>query len=228
MPFYNRWDLTHQRLMDIHKFLPNNVEVILVNDASTETECDGGVGFWQSANTRHKIRYTKNKKNLGFGGSMNKGAKLANGNILVFLSNDVIITGNFIEKIEKEIENEEDILIGGRIIYWRAGWNEINYNGMEFVVPYVEGWLVACTRKVWDNLGGFDLLYGKYAFEDIDLSTKAIELGYRLVSLNSPYLKHIGAQTAGYTEERMQITIENKQKYIEKWQDKFDDISSAI
>jgi GT2 family glycosyltransferase len=227
LPFYNHWDLTHQRLMECHKFLPDDVEIILVNDASTETDCDGGVAFWQKAENRQKIRYIKNKENLGFGGSMNRGAKFAEGDILIFLSNDVIISGNFVEQIKKEIENEKDILIGGRIIYWRAGWNEISHNGLDFVVPYAEGWLVACTKKVWDNLGGFDLLYGKYAFEDIDLSTKAIELGYRLVGLASPYLKHIGAQTAGYTEERMQITIDNKEKYIEKWKDKFDLIGEA-
>jgi GT2 family glycosyltransferase len=226
LPFYNHWDLTHQRLMDIHKFLSEDVEVILVNDASTDTDCDGGVAFWQKADTRQNIRYVKNKKNLGFGGSMNRGAKVADGEILVFLSNDVVITNNFTGQIERIIENEENALIGGRIVYWSAGWNQFIHNGKEFVVPYVEGWLVACTRKVWDNLGGFDLLYGKYAFEDIDLSTTAITLGYKLVGLDSPHLKHIGGQTAKYTEERMRITEENKEKYIKKWQDRFDEISS--
>jgi GT2 family glycosyltransferase len=209
--------------MELHKFAPNDVEIILVNDASTDTDCDGGVGFWQKADTRQEIRYTKNKKNLGFGGSMNRGADLAKGDILVFLSNDVIITGNFIEQIEKEIENEEDILVGGRIVYWDSGWNTINNT----IFPYCEGWLLACTKEVWDNLGGFDPRYKPFDYEDIDLSATAIEKGYRLVGLDSPYLKHIGGQTANYDEKRLEVTYRNKEKFFAKWSDKTDMIGEA-
>jgi len=224
MPFYNRWDLTHARIMEIHKFFPDDCEVILVNDASTDMDCDGGVAFWQQANTRQTIRYTKNKENLGFGGSMNKGAKLAKGHILIFLSNDVIMTNNFVSQVQALIKQDENILIGGRIVYWPGGWNEFQYKGNNMVVPYAEGWLLACTRKVWDNLGGFDSRYGKYAFEDIDLSTVAILLGYRLVGLNSPHLNHLAGQTAKYDENRLKLTERNKELYIAKWQNRFDEV----
>ncbi|MHC4913451.1 MAG: glycosyltransferase family 2 protein, partial [Planctomycetota bacterium] len=126
IPFLNNWQLTHQRLMDCHKFLPDDAEIILVNDASTDADCDSGVAFWQKAKNRQKIRYVKNKENLGFGGSMNRGAKFAKGEILVFLSNDVIITGNFVEQIKNEINADEDILIGGRVLYWDTGWNVVS------------------------------------------------------------------------------------------------------
>ncbi len=224
IPFYNHWDLTHARIMEIHKFLGDDVEVILVNDASTDTDCDGGVAFWQKADTRQKIRYVKNDINLGFGGSMNKGAKLAKGNILVFLSNDVIITNDFMEQIKNKIAAEKDILIGGRIVYWDSGWNTINNT----IFPYCEGWLLACTKEVWDNLGGFDPRYAPQDFEDVDRSATAIEMGYRLVGLNSPHLKHIGGQTANYNEKRLAITNRNKQKFFEKWHDKTDLIREGI
>jgi len=214
IPFFNNWQLTHARLMEIHKFLPDDVEVILINDTSTDTDCDGGVGFWQGAETRHKIRYIKNKENLGFGGSMNRGSKAAKGEVLVFLSNDVIISGNFIEQIKKEIkEHEKDILIGGRVLYWDTGWNKFNNT----IFPYCEGWLLACTREVWDNLGGFDSQYAPFDYEDVDLSTTAIQKDCELVGLNSPYLKHLGGQTAGYNEKRLAITNRNKEKFYAKW-----------
>jgi GT2 family glycosyltransferase len=224
LPFYNHWDLTHSRIMEIHKFFPEDVEVILINDASTDVDCEAGVAFWQKADTRQEIRYYKNEKNLGFGGSMNRGAELAKGEILIFLSNDVIMANNFVNQIKAKLEENENVLIGGRIVYWKAGWNEIQHKGKEMVVPYCEGWLLACTKEVWDNLGGFDPLYGKYAFEDIDLSTTAILLGYELVGLNSPHLQHIGGATAIYDENRMNYTIKNKEKYIKKWQNRFDEL----
>jgi GT2 family glycosyltransferase len=155
---------------------------------------------------------------------MNKGAELAKGEILVFLSNDVIMSNNFISEITSRLSEDENKLIGGRVVYWPGGWNEFEYKGRRFTVPYCEGWLLACTKKVWDNLGGFDPLYGKYAFEDIDLSTTAISLGYELDGLNSPHLKHIGGATAKYDEHRMEYTIKNKEKYIEKWRGRFEEL----
>lgn len=213
IPFFNNWQLTHQRLMEVYKFLPDDVEVVLVNDASTERDCDSGVGFWQSANLRHKIRYVKNKKNIGFGGSLNRGAKAAKGEILVFLSNDVVMTGDFVERIRDEINNDANILIGGRIVYWDSGWNTFNNT----IFPYCEGWLLACTKEVWDNLGGFDPRYKPYDYEDVDLSTTAIQKGYRLVGLDSPHLRHLAGQTAKYNEKRLAITNRNKEKFYAKW-----------
>lgn len=224
IPFYNRWDLTHSRLMEMHKFAPDDCEIILINDASTDRDCEGGVAFWQKGATRQKIRYYKNKENLGFGGSMNKGAELAKGDILIFYSNDVIATNNWISAVLHKLDENPTTLIGGRIIYWPGGWNEFEHKGKKFVVPYCEGWLLACTKEVWDNLGGFDPRYGKYAVEDIDLSTKAISLGYELHGLDSPHLQHIGGATAKYDEHRMEYTIKNKEKYIEKWRNHFDEL----
>ena len=222
MPFYNRWDLTHQRMMDLYKWINEEVEIVLVNDASTDMEIKGGVAFWQKNSPRHTVKYKENKENLGFGGAMNAGADVASGNILVFLSNDVQIAGDFITQIKAILKQNDKTLVGGRIVYWEAGWNEFEHKGKKFIVPYCEGWLLACTREVWDNLGGFDPLYGKYAVEDIDISTTAISLGYELKGLDNPHLSHIGGATAKYDEHRMNYTIQNKEKYIEKWRSEFE------
>src|SRR4030066_254833 len=74
LPYYGRWDLTHARLSELYRFALENVEIILVNDASPEEDCRSGAGFWQSQ-SKHKIKYIQNKENLGFGGSHNRGQK---------------------------------------------------------------------------------------------------------------------------------------------------------
>ena len=224
LPFYNRWDLTHSRLMELHKFVDEDCEIVLVNDASTDMDCESGAAWWQKNSARHVIKYKKNDENLGFGGSMNNGAKIASGDVLIFLSNDVLIHVDFVKQINDILNQNEETLVGGRIVYWKAGWNEFEHKGKKFVVPYVEGWLLACIRKIWDNLGGFDPIYGKYAVEDIDLSTTAISLGYELKGLDNPSLQHIGGATAKYDEHRMNYTIRNKEKYIEKWRGRFDEL----
>src|SRR4030042_5050974 len=91
MPYFNRWDLTHARLMELYRFAPEYCEIVLVDDASTEAEPGNGVKWWmESGFIKHKIRYYRNKENVGFGTSLNNGAKLAYGKYLIFLSNDVV------------------------------------------------------------------------------------------------------------------------------------------
>ena len=125
VPYYGNWQLTHQRLGELHKYAPaEDIEVILVNDASPDMDCRSGAGWWTNNFTGYKVRYFENKTNLGFGGSNNIGAKIANGDILVFMSNDVVITGRFIEQIETLIdEYDGEVMIGNQVLYHDTGWN---------------------------------------------------------------------------------------------------------
>lgn len=218
IPMYNRMDLTHQRLMEIYKFAPQEVEIIVIDDCSTEPDVKGTLGWWQKDGARHPLRYYRNPENLGFGGSLNNGAKLAKGNLLVFLSNDVILYGDIFSEIETLIGQDDTMLVAGRIVDFPGGWNEFDIDGDHLVVPYAEGWLLACTRGAWKMLGGFDPRYSKFDYEDVDLSTRAMELGMSLVALNSPMLLHLSGQTiATLGVDRPAITTGNRKIYLEKW-----------
>ena len=85
IPFFNRWDLTHRCLSDIYKFLAGeNIEVVLINDASTEADCETGTAWWQKDVKPFPILYHKNKENVGFGKGCNIGAKEASGKYIPF------------------------------------------------------------------------------------------------------------------------------------------------
>jgi len=223
IPGFNRYDLTHARLMELYKYVQVNaeVEIILINDASTDEDYETGCGWWKNhSGIPHKIRYYKNKENLGFIGSMNIGAKIAiknHADLLIFLSNDVVISGNFVAEILKALEPDANTLIGGEMISHAAGWNEFQHENYKFHLPWLNGWMLACTDVIWQSLGGFDKDYAPSDFEDVDLSTTAIDLGYKLIPLNSQHLKHLTAQSFGYNETRLARTKRNRELYISKW-----------
>lgn len=225
IPYYNKFYLVAQRLQELLMYAPPGHEVILVDDASTE---DHNHKYWtEQVNHPLFLKRMKNEKNLGFGESMNMGAKMATGDVLVFLSNDVVIGQDFIVPLLSMID--DTMLVGARLIDWKAGWNEFNFKGKPMIIPYLEGWFLACTLKVWCDLEGFDPIYAPYCMEDVDLSTKAVRKGYSLKllydNLEAPTLganiplRHIGAQTAGYDDSRNNITKENKKKFQKKWED---------
>jgi len=218
IPFFNRWELTHGRLYEFLVHIPpEDVEIVLVDDCSTDPAIDSGVAFWQKKLAKHTIRYRKLCPNVGFGGAMNSGASIAHGDIIILYSNDVVCSGNFLPELQREFDKNRNIVLGNEVIWQDGGWNGFDIEGGRTIVPYVNGYFIVCTRQVWGSMGGFDPLYGKYAMEDVDLSMRAQQQGIKLVALNSPYLKHLVAQTAGYTPERDEITKQNKIKFYEKW-----------
>lgn len=220
IPFYNEWQLTHQRLMELYKYAPDDCEIILVDDASPELECGNGISWWQK-NGRHKIRYYKNPENKGFGITNNNGAKLAKGKYVIILTNDVIVSGDFITDMIELINEDNKLLVGGRIVDFPGGWNEFDIDGKHYVIPYIEGWLLGCTKVAWKELGGFDPIYSPYDYEDIDLSMKAMSLEYNIAGLDSNKLKHIGGATIYHVNpNRREITDRNRILFFDKWIDK--------
>ena len=211
---YNHWDLTHARLWEIYKYLPVD-EVILVDDNSDEADFISGVSWWmEDVNGKLPLRYIRNKKNMPFGYSMNKGCAAATGDVYVLLCNDVKVQGNFIPDIVTALAANSNILIGNRLLDRDTGWN--TFDGV--VYPYLEGYMLASTKEVWAELGGFDYkVFFPYDFEDVDLSTNARSLGIELFSLNTSKINHLGAGTIGYNPAREAITLRNKEKFREKW-----------
>ena len=222
IPFFNNWDLTHQRLMDLWKHV-NPYEIILIDDASTETKIDSSVAWWQKE-VKLPIRYVKNGKNLGFGKSMNKGIWLSEGEVVVLLSNDVTVSGDFTIPILSKIDN--NVLIGNTLYEYDTGWNKFVIKGKVKIFPYLGGYFLAAFRDSFIELGGFDDRYGKFDYEDVDLSTRAVYMGYELVPLNSGHLTHLSGQTVRKNfPDREKYTNENKKKFYEKWKKLYEDTS---
>lgn len=222
MPFYNRYDLVHKRLYEFWNYISRDqLEIILINDASTEErDYEGNIAWWQKTiKDAHKIRYHVNKTNMGFGGSMNLGAKHANGDILVFFSTDVVITGDFVSEIKEKFSTNNKMLLGGEFINYPAGWNEFELDDERNIfISYLNGWLLSATKQAWEESEGFDPIYYPFDYEDVDISTRFTEMGYNLVNLNSRYLHHMGGATissAGF--DRSKYTRAHRELYISKW-----------
>lgn len=233
MPFYNRYDLVHKRLYELWMYVKEreNFEILLINDASPEEkDYEGNIAWWQKqVDNPHKIRYHRNEKNLGFGGSMNLGAKHANGDILIFFSDDVTISGDFVTQLVTKTEENKRSLIGNEIIDFPSGWNEFTVEDKSVYIPYLNGWFLSATAVSWEESGGFDPQYYPFDFEDVDISTRYVEMGYNLVALNSKFLYHLGGATIlsqGFN--RSKYTREHQDLYYKKWKDRLLEIHHKL
>lgn len=185
----------------------------MVNDGSTEVEAHTGVDWWKKSKML-PIKILDMEENVGFLRASNAGIKKASGDIVVLISNDVRIQEDVITRIMYQLNMTYKSLVGGRFLDFDTGWNKFGNR----IFPYLEGWLLATWKDNWQELGGFDERYSPNDYEDIDLSTSAVDKGYMLVALPEvEKLHHMAAQSIGYSSEREELTKINRKKFEEKW-----------
>lgn len=214
IPTYNTWKLTQGLLDTLSRHESENIDEVLgVDDGSSFDSVDAGLETDLPMSILHLAG------NSGFPIACNSGLMqvsrggFAEKKLIFLISNDVIITGKFIQQAADIAFGAKRVLIGNRHIGWDSGWN--TFDGKTF--DYLEGWFFAATGDTWRDLGYFDEAYSPYDYEDVDLATTAKAKGYKLVSLNNPHVIHLGGQTIGFNPERETVTRRNQEYFRKKW-----------
>lgn len=210
-PVWNKSELTHQFLFKnwrLYQHQPE-IEFVIVNNGSTDNTSKV-LEQWAGIMGKRLV-IVDLPQNTGFGPGNNRGAEAAKSLILVFISNDVMPTGDYIAPIKEAVA--KDTLLGVQLYDYDTGWNKFGNT----LIPYLAGHCLACTRKTWDKLGAFDERYVPCDYEDIDLSYTAHQKGIALKALTLP-LQHMFGQTAQTLEGgRIKVTTENQSLFKEKW-----------
>lgn len=157
-----------------------------------------------------QVRVLALDKNYGFATGNNKGAKLAKGELLVFLNNDTVVDKNWLYELVKVIESNKKIAIcGSRVLshegktqyagsYLHSLGGKMDYPFHEdkpdrdyYLVGSILGASFAIRREVFEKLGGFDddfFLYG----EECDLCLRAWIFGYTVAYAVNSIVYHYG------------------------------------
>ena len=212
IPMYNHYNLTHQCLFDLYKSHVQALEIIIVNDGSTDDEVSAGLSWWKK-NIEYPVKVLNLEENLGFTGAVNRGVAVSSGDIVIILSNDVRVYADIATLVKAQLLSDDRQVVGAELLSRDTGWN--TFDGV--IYPYIYGYLMACTREVWDELGGMDEIYSPGDFEDVDFSTTAISKGMTLSVIEPTSVHHVGAGSYGYTEKRRERTVINQEKFKEKW-----------
>lgn len=127
-------------------------------------------------------------KPLGFAASNNRGLAFADGEVVVFLNNDVEGDPAWIDQVRAEV--------GPGALHGPAA-DHRDVAGVR--LPYLEGWCIAATADTWGRLGAWDAdAYPGLYWEDVDLSFRAMVAGVRLVQTRWR-LRHLSNTTSATT-----------------------------
>lgn len=203
----------------LERFLPSVLEavrdcdeVIVVDNGSV----DGSVEFLRARFPQ--VRLIALRRNYGFSVANNIGALAAKNQIIVLLNNDMKPEKGFLEPMLEHFDDPEVFAVSAKLLRFDGSPDFANLNrlvvsgGFISVVyerdeerlklvanPEVQfhapGGGSAFDRKKFLALGGFDPIFSPAYFEDVDLSLRALQKGWRMVYEPRSVIWHLGAQT---------------------------------
>lgn len=238
---YNTQKLLKQCLGSIYQDLPQNYEIIMIDNASE----DNSVSIVQKKYPR--VRIIKNKHNLGFTQANNQGITQAKGEYLLLLNSDTIASISALDQMVQFLDKNPQIGLlapkllnpdgtiqqngGGlpnliNIFAWQFFLDEIPLL-THFFQPYQQespeyythtrqtGWVSGAAMMLRSSLvkkiGGLDENIFMYA-EDIDICIRANQAKSQVWIYSPAEITHIGH--ASGSQEKAIIGEYNGLKYI--------------
>jgi GT2 family glycosyltransferase len=232
---YNNLEYTRMCLESIyaHTVYPD-FEVVIVDNASQ----DETIAYLQDfAGEKPNVNLILNPENLGFARGNNVGAAAAQGDYLVFLNNDAVVTHGWLTGLIRYLRDPDVGMVGPvtnssgnetriQVDYQNldemhvfADQRSQDFRGQTFEIPMLAFMCVALRRSVFEEIGPLDERFGIGMFEDDDYALRLKEQGYRILCLEDVFIHHWGS--AGFSKlgftEYWRIFQDNKLKFEDKW-----------
>jgi GT2 family glycosyltransferase len=189
------------------------MEIVVVDQSSRE---DARAASYAAAHSR--VRYHRIRER-GLPNARNVAARLAAGNVLLFLDDDVIPHPDLVRRHAERYEEPTVMGVGGRVLggydaagaevgRFRAADGSVSRNfGGETPcdVEHLPGGNMSFRREVFERIGGFDVRFGGPAIgEETDFCLRARRAGMRLVFEPRASVEHLQLPTGGCREARFE------------------------
>jgi GT2 family glycosyltransferase len=211
VPIYRNFYLVEYCLTILSENLPDDAELILVDDAS-------GPETVQLLKTFKAARLVEHSENRGNTVAYNTGAKAARGDVLAFVDSDVFVPPGALEELSQLLTENDRLGAAGSLLLYPYDYT-IQHAGVAFdkwtlshlfvgrrlseidLKPVEDRQAVtaaffACRRSVFEQVGGFDETY-RDGLEDIEYCLRCCELGYRNVLASRFPAMHLESATRG-------------------------------
>lgn len=223
IPVYNAYDYIKKCIETVIKNtdLKNN-RLILINDKSPDERISKLLKSYEKDN----ILVYENEKNLGFVGTVNKGMKLSNNDVLL-LNSDTEVPENWLENIKKcayskemvatvtPLSNNATLTSVPKALQrnelptdmsfeeYAKLVNEIAYNE-HIEIPTGHGFCMYIRREAIDAVGYFDEEgFGKGYGEENDFCYRCLEYGFRNIICDNTIIFHNESKSFSESKEKL-------------------------
>jgi GT2 family glycosyltransferase len=191
---YNAGDLLEKCISSIMKSNYENIEIILVDNASQDQS------HIRCKEKFSQIKLIENKENLGYCEGNNVGIENSNGEYIIILNPDTEVQSNWIEEFLKEFNNHGDGLYQPKLLAVsdksriNSAGNMMNIFGFGYssgkgkrdskefnnfkTINYASGACLFTSKIILDKIGFFDPYLFAY-HDDLELGLRALQLGIK-------------------------------------------------
>lgn len=237
IPVYNQFSYTYGCLESIlHNTGNISYEIIIGDDCSTDE-------------TVHIQKYVKNiqvhrnRENTRFLLNCKRAVSLARGKYLCFLNNDTNVQPKWLDSLLETIESSKKVgMVGSKLVYpngrlqeaggilWKDGsaWNfgnKMNPEASEYQyrkpTDYISGASILLSKKLWEEIGGFDERFCPAYCEDSDLAFAVRKKGFEVIYDPFSVVVHYEGISNGTDLKQgvKKYQVENSKKFSEKWKE---------
>jgi len=225
IPVYKNQAEFFSNLKNNLKYLKNE-QIIIIND------CPGENLAPTLKKLCPKATLLNNSLNLGFGPSVNKGAKYAKAEILLLLNSDVKLFDNNYQKALTLFKDPKVFAVtlaqsekNGQITGANTGnfkrglfhhYGRVSRKVSKNLWP--EGGSSLIRRSYFEKLNGFDPDYAPFYWEDVDLGYRAQKMGWKTLFYPFTNIKHHHQTTIGRYFSKSKIkTIAYRNQFLFVW-----------
>ncbi len=199
------------------------IEIIVVDDAST----DDSVSFLKKNFT--EVKTIVHRRNRGYSAAVNTGVRVAKGNLICILNNDVFVSKDFLVSVFEVFENNPKCFgvslneegYGPARGFFENGF--VGHSSMKKtkdVSPtfWVNGGSGVFRRSLWIKVGWFDEeLFSPFYWEDIDISYRALKRGYEIFWHPDAKVVHQHETTIGRINKKYKERIQERNQLLFIW-----------
>lgn len=226
IPTFNGLSLLREAVESIRQCTTEPYELIIVDNGST----DGTIAYLQ----QQRILFVSLPENTGFPVACNWGLKLARGDYLLLLNNDVLVTDKWLSKLLQVFKANDSVGIAGPMSNYVSGRQQMPMEGsyteaaarigLDAAGQYeqvnrVIGFCMLFSRELMNRIGLLDEQFSPGHFEDDDYCYRARLAGYHIAIAKDAFVYHHGsASFIRQDREAVERLLErNRQLFISKW-----------
>ncbi|MBI1349395.1 glycosyltransferase [bacterium] len=227
---HNQLHYTRQCLESLRFRTDEPYELIVVDNGST----DGTVDYLRG---QADLRLIENAENRGFPAAVNQGLAIAQGQQLLLLNNDTIVTTGWLRRLLDALHRDPQVGLVGPVSNQVSGPQQITvpyrdlasldgfawewgqqHAGQLQELERLVGFCLLFRREVLEQIGGLDERFGIGNFEDDDYCRRARLAGFRTVVAVDSFVHHFGGRTfVGAGIDFAALMQANERLYRDKW-----------
>jgi GT2 family glycosyltransferase len=216
IPVYNAPVLTRRCIDSVVSCLSESIgHIYIQNDASnTETREMLDSLPYDITHIYHSI------KNQGFGASVNDAVSRSSASYILILNSDTEINGNILPRLcaAMSVDSQLAVIIPASNDYIEKDFNRYLRQPGNYIRTYrLRGYAFLIRRSIFQEIGGFDPIFGRGYYEDIDLGRRIYERNWSVGVHPDALIYHKGGGSFGRGLAYRKLKQRNRALYFSRY-----------